>query len=40
MHEKYRTMALVDDNPASLLEKFRQYEAPEVKTYIRRTEQT
>ena len=40
MHEKYRTMALVDADPASLLDKFRQYEAPEVKTYIKRTEQT
>ncbi|MFS0559297.1 TIGR00730 family Rossman fold protein [Terribacillus sp. 179-K 1B1 HS] len=40
MHEKYRAMALVDADPASLLDKFRQYEAPEVKTYIKRTEQT
>ncbi|MFJ6413507.1 TIGR00730 family Rossman fold protein [Terribacillus saccharophilus] len=40
MHEKYRTMTLSDTEPARLLEKFRQYEAPEVKTYIRRPEQT
>ncbi|PAE17504.1 TIGR00730 family Rossman fold protein [Virgibacillus sp. 7505] len=40
MHEKHRSMTLTDTEPASLLEKFRQYEAPEVKTYIRRPEQT
>jgi uncharacterized protein (TIGR00730 family) len=40
MHEKYREMTLSDTNPASLLDKFREYEAPAVKTYIRRPEQT
>ncbi|MFB1097289.1 TIGR00730 family Rossman fold protein [Terribacillus sp. JSM ZJ617] len=40
MHEKYRSMTLTDTEPESLLEKFRQYEAPEVKAYIRRPEQT
>lgn len=34
LHEKYRSMAMVDDEPNKLLEKFNSYEAPAIKTYI------
>lgn len=34
MHEKYRKMALVDENPHGLIEQFLTYEPPTVKTYI------
>ncbi|MED3656433.1 LOG family protein [Heyndrickxia sporothermodurans] len=34
LHEKYRTMALVDVEPNQLLEKFKTYEPPTIKTYI------
>jgi len=34
LHEKYRTMALVDNEPKRLLDKFNTYEPPTVKTYI------
>ncbi|MFP7493091.1 TIGR00730 family Rossman fold protein [Terribacillus saccharophilus] len=40
MHEKYRTMTMADTDSERLLEKFRHYKAPEVKTYIKRPEQT
>ena len=34
LHEKYRTMALVDSEPSGILDKFNTYEPPTVKTYI------
>ncbi|QOV12339.1 TIGR00730 family Rossman fold protein [Viridibacillus arvi] len=34
LHEKYRTMALVDNEPSGLLDQFNSYEAPTVKSYI------
>ncbi|MEK5481922.1 LOG family protein [Viridibacillus sp. FSL R5-0888] len=34
LHEKYRTMALVDIEPSGLLDQFNVYEAPTVKSYI------
>ncbi|PEJ27882.1 TIGR00730 family Rossman fold protein [Peribacillus butanolivorans] len=34
LHEKYRTMALVDNEPKGILDKFNTYEPPTVKTYI------
>lgn len=34
LHEKYRSMALVDIEPSRLLEKFDSYEPPTVKTYM------
>jgi len=34
LHEKYRTMALVYNEPKRLLDKFNTYEPPTVKTYI------
>ncbi|KOO52661.1 LOG family protein [Viridibacillus arvi] len=34
LHEKYRTMALVDVEPSGLLDQFNSYEAPTVKSYI------
>jgi uncharacterized protein (TIGR00730 family) len=34
LHEKYRTMALVDNEPSGILDKFNTYEPPTVKTYI------
>ncbi|HGJ5897888.1 TIGR00730 family Rossman fold protein [Arsenophonus apicola] len=33
LQEKYRHMAIVDDNPANLLNRFSHYTAPSVKTY-------
>ncbi|HGJ5868035.1 TIGR00730 family Rossman fold protein [Arsenophonus nasoniae] len=33
LQEKYRHMAIVDDNPANLLDRFLHYTAPSVKTY-------
>ncbi|HGJ5873067.1 MAG TPA: TIGR00730 family Rossman fold protein [Arsenophonus apicola] len=33
LQEKYRHMAIVDDNPANLLDRFSHYTAPSVKTY-------
>lgn len=33
LHEKYRHMAIVDDNPARIFEQFETYIAPAVKTY-------
>lgn len=33
LQEKYRYMAIVDDNPANLLDRFLHYTAPSVKTY-------
>ncbi|SMF64923.1 hypothetical protein SAMN05661091_0116 [Paenibacillus uliginis N3/975] len=35
LHEKYRSMALVDSDPAGLIEKFNTYTPPSVKTYIK-----
>lgn len=35
LQEKYRSMALVDSNPAALIEKFNAYIPPSVKTYIK-----
>lgn len=35
LHEKYRSMALVDVEPNQLLEKFDSYKPPAIKTYIR-----
>ncbi len=40
LHEKYRSMAIVDEEPGSLLEKFNSYEPPSTKTYISDTSQT
>lgn len=34
LHEKYRTMALVDSEPKGILDKFNTYVPPTVKTYI------
>ncbi|WP_225999260.1 TIGR00730 family Rossman fold protein [Paenibacillus sp. BJ-4] len=34
LHEKYRNMALVDSEPKGILDKFKIYEAPTVKTYL------
>ncbi|MGE7625103.1 TIGR00730 family Rossman fold protein [Viridibacillus sp. NPDC096237] len=34
LHEKYRTMALVDEDPSGLIDQFNSYEAPTVKSYI------
>ncbi|MFK9094419.1 TIGR00730 family Rossman fold protein [Bacillus salipaludis] len=34
LHEKYRTLALVDNDPKGILDKFITYEPPTVKTYI------
>lgn len=34
LHEKYQTMALIDNEPNDLLDKFTAYEPPAVKTYI------
>lgn len=34
LHEKYRTLALVDEDPSGLLDQFNSYEAPTVKSYI------
>lgn len=34
LHEKYRSMALVDVEPSRLLEKFDSYEPPTIKTYL------
>ena len=34
LHEKYRSMALVDVEPSQLLDKFDSYEPPTVKTYL------
>jgi hypothetical protein len=34
LHEKYRTLALVDNDPKGMLDKFNTYEPPTVKTYI------
>lgn len=33
LHEKYRSMALVGDSPGSLLDQFKAYQPPSVKTY-------
>ncbi|HLT55712.1 MAG TPA: TIGR00730 family Rossman fold protein [Bacillota bacterium] len=33
LHEKYRSMALIDDDPNRLLEKFASYKPPAIKTY-------
>ncbi|MBM7542789.1 TIGR00730 family Rossman fold protein [Amphibacillus cookii] len=33
LDEKYRSMAIVDDEPSQLLEKFNSFEAPTLKTY-------
>ncbi|WP_068776781.1 TIGR00730 family Rossman fold protein [Paenibacillus sp. FJAT-26967] len=35
LQEKYRSMVLVDSDPAALLDKFGSYEPPAVKTYIK-----
>ncbi len=40
LHEKYRSMALVDVDVSGLLEQFRSYEPPSVKEYITRKDQT
>jgi len=34
LHEKYRSMALVDVEPNGLLDQFNNYEPPTVKSYI------
>lgn len=34
LHEKYRAMAIVDEDPSRLLDKFKTYEPPTVKTYL------
>lgn len=34
LHEKYRSMALVDVEPTGLLDQFNRYEPPTVKSYI------
>jgi len=34
LHEKYRNLALVDNEPKGLLDKFNSYEPPTVKSYI------
>lgn len=34
LHEKYRSMALVDVEPQGLLDQFNKYEPPTLKTYI------
>lgn len=34
LHEKYRSMAIVDSDPKGILDKFNTYEPPTVKTYI------
>jgi hypothetical protein len=34
LHEKYRSMALVDIDPRGLLDQFNTYEPPTQKTYI------
>lgn len=33
LHEKYRSMLLINDNPSNLIEKFATYQPPTVKTY-------
>ncbi|AJS60546.1 LOG family protein [Paenibacillus sp. IHBB 10380] len=38
LQDKYRSMALVDSNPADLLEKFNMYIPPTVKTYIKKNQ--
>lgn len=35
LHEKYRSMALVDNEPNRLLDKFDAYQPPAIKTYIK-----
>nr|WP_314264715.1 TIGR00730 family Rossman fold protein [uncultured Moellerella sp.] len=35
LHEKYRHMAVVEENPAQLLARFEDYIAPSVKTYTK-----
>ncbi|MGG1616361.1 TIGR00730 family Rossman fold protein [Paenibacillus sp. NRS-1782] len=40
LHEKYRTMALVDTDPKGLLDQFSTYEPPTQKTYIIEEKQT
>lgn len=35
LHEKYRSMALVDSSPEYLIEKFYTYQPPAVKTYVK-----
>ncbi|MFC7393360.1 TIGR00730 family Rossman fold protein [Scopulibacillus cellulosilyticus] len=34
LHEKYRSMALIDTEPSGLLDQFNNYEPPSIKTYI------
>lgn len=34
LHEKYRNLAIVDNDPKGLLDKFNSYEPPTVKSYI------
>ncbi|MGP4065803.1 TIGR00730 family Rossman fold protein [Oceanobacillus sp. M65] len=40
LHEKYRSIAIVEDDPKRLLEKFYSYEPPTIKTYITDEKQT
>lgn len=35
LHEKYRSMAIVDVEPSRLLDRFDSYEQPTIKTYIK-----
>ncbi|MFD1206801.1 TIGR00730 family Rossman fold protein [Sporosarcina contaminans] len=35
LHEKYRSMAIVDVEPSRLLDRFDSYEPPTIKTYIK-----
>ena len=35
LQDKFRSMVLVDSNPDHLIEKFKTYEPPTVKTYIK-----
>lgn len=40
LHEKYRSMAIVETEPVQLIESFNTYEPPAVKTYINNKDQT
>ncbi|MFD1174350.1 LOG family protein [Oceanobacillus picturae] len=40
LHEKYRSMVIVENEPKRLLEKFDSYEPPTIKTYITDEKQT
>ncbi|WLV24874.1 TIGR00730 family Rossman fold protein [Aciduricibacillus chroicocephali] len=40
LHEKYRSIAIVETEPDQLIESFNSYEPPAVKTYIKNPDQT